>query len=236
MRLQPGIKEQILDLVYPPVCALCRRPCELSPVCPGICRSCLCGLPWRFNPEIDLACLKLPLKDNNLKIYCAAYYRGLLRQALIRFKFADACYLAQALSGLLLLPLQRSGIRPQAVIPVPLHKRRLRERGYNQAALLASKLAESMKVPCLEDCLVRHRETARQSEQVSREERIANLEGAFIYGCRQLAGKPANQAPVILVDDVLTTGATVTAAAAPLLAAGYRVIAAVAASNKPEAQ
>lgn len=105
-----------------------------------------------------------------------------------------------------------------AVLPLPLHRSRERERGYNQAALLASGLGEVMGRPVLTGLLRRQRQTARQAD-LHRAQRRANLEGAFAAPLHHpdLTGRS-----LLLVDDVLTTGATAAVATEALLAAGAR--------------
>ena len=101
------------------------------------------------------------------------------------------------------------------LVPVPLHSRRLRERGYNQSALLAAEVGKRNGLPVVTDSLVRLRHTKAQVKTAGAEERQRNLAGAF--GCRnaKLAGRR-----VLVVDDVCTTGATLNSCATALRAAG----------------
>lgn len=108
---------------------------------------------------------------------------------------------------------------PDVIVPVPLHPRRRCERGYNQSAWLARGLAEVLEVPLDERALVRVRSTLSQT-RLTREERWCNLRGAFASpAVTSLAG-----ARVLLVDDVITTGATAGAAAAVLRASGAQAV------------
>ena len=101
------------------------------------------------------------------------------------------------------------------LVPVPLHSRRLRERGYNQSALLAAEVGKRNGLPVVTDSLVRLRHTKAQVKTAGAEERQRNLAGAF--GCRnaKLGGRR-----VLVVDDVCTTGATLNSCAIALRAAG----------------
>ena len=101
------------------------------------------------------------------------------------------------------------------LVPVPLHSRRLRERGYNQSALLAAEVGKRNGLPVVTDSLVRLRHTKAQVKTAGAEERQRNLAEAF--GCRnaKLAGRR-----VLVVDDVCTTGATLNSCAIALRAAG----------------
>lgn len=235
MTIYTALKETFLDIVYPHVCIFCRHPCQQLPDYPDICRSCLSRLPLRLNAHIDPGSLRLPFYINpELKICCAAHYRAPIRQALIRLKFTDARESVGFFAELLYKRLSKMVTTQAVVVPVPLHKQRLKERGYNQAALIASELAAKMNLLYLENYLMRCRNTARQSEQLNREARFANLHGAFILNKEAACINGIINRQIILVDDVLTTGATLLFAAKPLLTAGHKVTAAVIASNTPE--
>jgi ComF family protein len=101
------------------------------------------------------------------------------------------------------------------LVPVPLHRRRLRERGYNQSALLARELGKLTALPVVSDCLVRIRSAAPQARAATAAERRSNVAGAFTCCDARLEGRR-----VLLIDDVATTGATLNACAGALKAAG----------------
>jgi ComF family protein len=107
-----------------------------------------------------------------------------------------------------------------AIVPVPLSSARIRERGYNQSALLARGLAERWRIPLIENALARARDTRSQTE-LTPEERLGNVAGSFRIGAHadDLAG-----AHVILVDDVVTTAATMNECARVLYDHGARII------------
>lgn len=106
------------------------------------------------------------------------------------------------------------GSEATLIVPMPLHPRRLVERGFNQSREIARVVARSLDRPLVEPALRRVRETAHQVG-LSREERLGNLRGAFMANAMLVAGKR-----VILVDDVVTTGSTAAEAATTLVAAG----------------
>ena len=131
------------------------------------------------------------------------------------------------------LPWPRDVARERtALLPVPLAPVRQRERGYNQSALLARALAARWRVPVWEDCLARARATRTQT-RLTPDERRGNVSGAFRVS--ENAAPRLRGAHVVLVDDVVTTGATLAACAAELFGAGARVISIVTFGRAPAA-
>lgn len=148
----------------------------------------------------------------------AAFIYGAPLDALLpRFKFHQDLAAGRLLAQLM-LPSVSGHALPDALVPVPLHRTRLRQRGYDQALELARPLARALDVPLRDDLLLRVRHTAQQST-LDAAGRSANLRGAFALRPR---GRHALALPahVALVDDVMTTGATLRAAAATLRCAG----------------
>jgi ComF family protein len=160
------------------------------------------------------------------------YYGGALAQAIRRFKYEDRPDLARPLGQLLRGACRDAAVRADAVLPVPLHARRLVTRGYNQAALLAAHVAAEIDAPLLTSTLVRAVDTASQVEQSSGG-RQSNVEGAFaVTNAAWVEGRT-----LALVDDVTTTGATLAACRRTLLSAGARrVIHVVVARTAPTQQ
>jgi ComF family protein len=146
----------------------------------------------------------------------AAVYSGAVKEAIHAFKFSGKAPLARPLGALVLQACERP-VDVTAVVPVPLARARERERGYNQAGLLAERVAHGWSVPQRARWLVRRRDTPAQSELTAAERR-ANVRHAF-------GASPAVQgAHVVLVDDVLTTGATAAECARALRAAGAATV------------
>ncbi len=151
-----------------------------------------------------------------------APYEGPVREALHFFKFAGKRELALPLGRLMetlvreVFPYQRF----DAVVPVPLHRSRERERGFNQALLLAEVIARGLRLPLFPGALVKCRETPDQVA-LPRVGRRSNLDGAFLAGedASPLRGKT-----VLLVDDVYTTGATAGECTRTLLSAGVAAV------------
>jgi ComF family protein len=144
-------------------------------------------------------------------------YDGALRSAVLAMKFRGARSigdrLGRWLSPKIIFPFE-------AIVPVPLHRLRLRERGYNQAGEIARGIAAATRKPCVDDALERVRATAPQSS-LDLADRKGNVDGAFAYGRRieRVAGLR-----VLIVDDVVTSGATMRACAVVLHAAGVRTL------------
>ena len=137
---------------------------------------------------------------------------GAIRDAIHALKYRNLRAAAPTLGRLLANWLESTPVPGEALVPVALHNRRLRDRGYNQSALLAKEVGKRTGLPVIEDVLVRTRDTPPQVS-LSREERVRNVEGSF--AC---VGN-AQGRRFILVDDVVTTGSTMSACASALRAA-----------------
>lgn len=151
----------------------------------------------------------------------AAHFRDPVRSLLIDFKYHAATWLCDDLTDLLEACVShhfRTGDF-EAICPIPLHPRRLRERGYNQAGLLAAALAKRLGVPNFPDALRRIRATGTQT-RLDAAQRRANAAGAFAV--RPLLAPWLHGRSILVVDDVMTTGATVGDAARALKSAGAR--------------
>ncbi len=178
------------------------------------CRS--CALPLPGDSSLCLDCLGDPLPVDWSVAW--GHYRGGLEHVLRALKFRRHDFLAGPLGGLLRERLPDADF--DAVVPVPMHRRKLRRRGYNQAELLARALAKGMAVPCQPRFLSRPEERATQSK-LNRLDRRANVRGAFAAS-PDVAGRR-----VLLVDDVCTTGETVRACAGELVKKGAARVCAV---------
>jgi ComF family protein len=156
------------------------------------------------------------------------YYGGALATAIRRLKYEDRPYLARPLGELLRSACRAAAIGADVVLPVPLHARRLVERGYNQAALLAAHVSRELAAPLLTKILVRRVDTASQVK-LSGAGRHANLATAIeVTSPASVEGRV-----LVVVDDVSTTGATLAACRSALLAAGARRVIRIALARTP---
>jgi ComF family protein len=153
-------------------------------------------------------------------------HEDLLRKLLLDLKFREQVHLAVSLGKLLAAHPGLSGVTADLVAPLPLHPRRLRQRGYNQALELARPLAAALNLPLLPDLLARGRETIPQT-QLDRTVREKNLKGVFV------CAEKVQGLHILLVDDTMTTGATMREAAQTLLCAGAASVSAALVSRTP---
>lgn len=158
--------------------------------------------------------------DADVEVIAHARYGGALARAVRRLKYEERPDLAGPLGRL--LGSAARGLAADLVVPVPLHPHKLRSRGYNQAALLAAAVARELEAPLAARMLMRTRDTNAQAH-LDRAGRLANLDGAF----RVRAPDGVRGRRVVLVDDVCTTGSTLGACRAALLAAGASAVTAV---------
>lgn len=232
-RLAFWLRNDATRLLWPSRCLACDDPgLEGLDLCAGClatlpinaaaCRSCAIPLPEPV--ERCGACLgaRSPLTE----VHAAFVYAPPLDRLLPRLKFAADLPAGRLVSQLMADRL-REVPRPQALVPVPLHRARLRQRGFDQALELARPLGRALGLPVLDGALVRHRLTAEQS-RLDGPARRANLRNAFIV--RPRLPLPAH---VALVDDVMTTGATLRAAAIALRRAGVQRVDAWVAARVP---
>ncbi len=203
----------LAGLAYPALCLGCegRLPDPDDALCP----SCLRGLP-----RADVGAARQMLAGAELDHVVPLWAfdpGGTVRRVQHALKYGGRPSLGLALGRVMARAVAEAGARIDAVVPVPLSRTRTLERGYNQAEALARGVAAGLAVPVV-DALARTRATRKQAT-LSAQARVANVDGAFaVVNGVALAG-----AHVLLVDDVLTTGATMVAAARPLAEAGATV-------------
>ena len=216
-----------LDLAFPAACSGCGR--EGDPLC----AVCLPALDARLAlPGGTPIGLPAELPAPLLQLESCAPFAGPVRAALHDLKYAGARRLAGPLGVALARRWARVGTGAEVVVPVPVHAERERRRGYDQAALIAEVAGERLGLPVVR-ALERQRATIAQFE-LGRDERAANVDGAF----RVRAGHATEVARsvagrwILLVDDVVTTGATLAACAFALERAGAPAVSAIAVARE----
>jgi len=138
-----------------------------------------------------------------------------MRQAIHQLKYQSVRALVAPLAKLLNDYLVTYPVPGEVLVPVPLHQKRLRERGYNQSGLLARELGKLINLAVVDNCLIRRRQASPQARTSTVDERRSNVADAFI--CR---GNNLHDKQILLIDDVSTSGATLDACATALKAGG----------------
>jgi ComF family protein len=217
----------LAHVLLPPLCVHCAEP--LPGARPGICRWCRatlrplpagcrrCSLPRPGSPPDCDRCRGWPA---GLEAVAATRYAGAAESVVHALKYRGWSHLAGLCADSMTEPLAGRARAFDAIVPVPLHRARLRERGFNQSELLGRAVGERLAIP-LVDALARSRPTPSQVG-LGRSARKRNVDGAFA-----VRGGVRPGAVVALVDDVATSGATRGAAAATLIAAGASRVVAV---------
>lgn len=233
-------RDALVSVLFPAPCRLCEgllTGASALPVCeqclasfhPLPPRSCaVCGTPLEMRPLLGREALKCrSCPEHRYGFDCArsyAVYEGALVRAVVLLKFEEMAPLGRWFARKL-ADMVQGGDDPfaaDAVVPVPLHKDRLRARGYNQAELIARPLARLLKRPCRPVLLVRTRPRPDKLH-LTLEERWESVRGAFATR----PGSRVDNLRVLLIDDVMTTGATLDACARALREAGAKSVTAL---------
>jgi ComF family protein len=233
-RYGAGLLQGLKQLVYPNACRFCEEPLPADggafcPACRGalaprgqrVCPRCAADV----GPYVDLTAGCVHCRDEAFAFDRALRlggYDGLLREAVLRLKHQAGEALAEALGRFWALTCEADlrAAGADVVVPVPLHWWARWRRGYNQSEALAQALASTLKLPCRPAWLRRTRATAKQHHLDSPSAKKENVHGAFHAG----RGLKVQGKTVLLIDDVMTTGGTASAAARPLREAGAAAI------------
>ena len=208
------IVETGIVFLYPAKCRVCEAFLEVTSV-PYICADCWHDIQFVAPPWCDICgtpdvrglcdeCATAPPRYGKLR--SIAFYQTTLQQAIHLFKFEKKKVFAPHLTRLINahIPIDCCIADYDFILPVPIHKKRLRERGFNQATLLAKGIAQPEGVPVLTNALVRHKHTVAQSS-LGMEARQHNIIGAFEIPNPEVIRNKR----LLIVDDVFTTGATI---------------------------
>ena len=210
--------DALLDLLFPRRCAFCRRLTQNGAlVCPRCCGT----LPYTGAAAKQ--------RFSSLECYSPLYYTDEVRSSLLRYKFGGLNAYAKVYGEFLSKCIDENGISCDSITWVPLSGRRLRRRGYDQAGLLAEELSRRMSVPCAA-MLRKKRDNRAQSTVGNAENRRRNVKGVY----EALTSATIRGKRVLLVDDIVTTGATLSACAAELKKAGAKEIVAVTVARRKD--
>ena len=213
------LKRVALDFFFPRWCLGCGREGDF--ICPSCSRSLphlyppicpRCGLP-QLNGVLCPACIGWPAAIDGMR--APFRFEGAVREAVHQLKYRNLRAATGLFAAWLADYLARYPLPGDVLVPVPLHPRRLRERGYNQSALLARELGKVTGLPVSDNVLVRTVNTSPQARAASVAARRRNVAGSFASRDRQLEGLS-----VLLIDDVATTGSTLNDCARALKAGG----------------
>ena len=220
----------IRDILFPPCCAACQARLS-APAGDRLCHDCLesirlieppictvCGQPFhgpQGTGHICGQCIKNPPSFNTAR--SVFQYHGSVRTLIHRIKYNDDGYALRALVSMAMEHVLLDHLKPDMVIPVPLHSKRLRKRGFNQSLRLAGTIFPY--IPLGMDILARTLNTKPQTE-LSMKERLRNVRNAF----ETASPLPEGVETILLLDDVYTTGSTVRACAKVLKRAGAKEV------------
>ncbi len=226
----------LLDIVFPPVCLVCRRRLSANAVDNTVCSACWGAIRKNIPPfchscgrhldvkrsakNICQSCMKHALHFDRAVSPCR--YDGTVKELIHAFKYGNKPHVGGTLSRLMIGFIEEYDIFIDiidAVVPMPLHNARMREREFNQAAVLGGHIAGRFNKPLSPEILIRKRATGTQTG-LETEQRFSNVRGCFqVREPEAIRGKN-----ILLVDDVLTTGATASEAALALKENGARVV------------
>jgi len=226
----------LVDIVYPKTCLACKNKLRASSIDNLICGQCWgkierntppfcysCGRHLErlnFTKNICPSCLKTKFHFD--RAFSPCVYTGVIKELIREFKYNNRDYLGLPLSRLMVDFIREYNIPVDYldfIVPVPLHKTRLREREFNQAEILSKYIAEEFKKEMASGILLRHRHTKTQTD-LAINERLLNVKRSFSVD----KNKGVKGKNILLVDDVLTTGATSSEAASTLKEAGANIV------------
>lgn len=222
----------ILNWIYPPRCVFCHNIIPLNKYTKfDVCDKCIDHIPFMNKPncikcgksiEAENQLCKDCLKDKHFykKGWIALKYDDMIKESIYRFKYDNCALYSKTFAQIMYQTIETKDIinyKFDIITYVPIHKNKLKSRGYNQAKLLADELSIKLNIPS-KNLIVRTKDTKPQSN-LSPKERFNNLKGAFKLSSNQ---KLINK-NILIIDDIYTTGSTINACANTLIDIGYGV-------------
>lgn len=201
----------LLEFIYPNVCGFCNKICKEE-----ICSKC--------RIKIKKHQINIVIKPQNKyfdELISIFKYEGIIREKILQYKFNDKAYMKNTFAKIILKNKKVCGLlkKYDIIIPVPIHKNRKAQRGYNQTQLITTKIAEYINIEPCNKVLVKNKNTIAQSK-LNRKKRIDNIKGAFdILNLEKVQGKN-----VLLFDDIYTTGSTANECSRILKTAGAKTV------------
>ena len=210
------IIDNILNLVYPPVCGFCGNICK-----DYICKKCSIKIEKHEIKNKNI--LKVKNKQKYFDEICSIFkYEEIIRDILIKYKFQNKAYLYKTFSKIILNNKKICGFlkKYDIIIPVPVHKKRKHQRGYNQTQLIAKNVAKILNIKFRNNILVKNVNTKPQSE-LTKKDRETNIKNVF--GIKDI--RKIKNMNILIFDDIYTTGSTVNECSKILKEAGAKKVA-----------
>lgn len=201
----------LLKLIYPDVCAFCNKIQKES-----LCKKCEEKIK-KYKKDIVIRS-----KNNYFEELISIFkYEGVIREKIIQYKFQDKSYIYNTFAKIILKNEKVCGLlkKYDIIIPVPIHRKRKLQRGYNQTQLIAKEIAKNIDIKLCDDVLVKSKNTIAQSK-LNKNKRKQNIKGAFkVLDLERIQGKN-----ILLFDDIFTTGSTVNECSKILKKAGAKTV------------
>ena len=201
----------LLNLINPNVCGFCNKVCKNE-----FCNKCKVKIR---NNQINV--IIKPRNKYFKELISIFKYEGIIRDKILQYKFEDKAYMYNTFAKIILKNEKICGLlkKYDIIIPVPIHKKRKAQRGYNQTQLIASKISKYVEIKLCDDVLIKSKNTIAQSK-LNKNKRKQNIKGAFkILNSEKIQGKN-----ILLFDDIYTTGSTVNECSKILTRAGAKRI------------
>ncbi|MEM6603924.1 MAG: ComF family protein [Pseudomonadota bacterium] len=220
------ISKKVVNILYPPSCGLCMAPTvephticsdctqDMYPLPRSKCK--YCSYPFDLNVGEDMECARcLQDRPHYDRAVAPFYYQDKVKDIILKLKYANQTHLAYIAAKYMHQCLRKHNINDfDQIIPIPIHIKKHFTRKYNQAGLIANHLAKILRKPCLNNFLLKHKNVSQKGK--SQSQRAENIKNTFILKSH----KQLKRQKYLIVDDVMTTGATVNEAARCLKKAG----------------